>query len=124
MSEFNPEALAPPQKPIGKIAILTPRYEIAESINRDVQRLGLAWEIYAFFPGQAIMGHRFRKLYVGLMDEKAGLNMRYPRYQQWFEDCVRCRLLPGSEIVDSSKFRNQYSTLLQHIIETDTERSL
>jgi hypothetical protein len=123
MSEFDPEVLARP-KPIGTIAILTPRYEMAQRINRDLKHLGLEREIHAFFPGQGLMGHRFRKLYVGDMSEEAGLNMPYWRYEQWFNEGVRCRMALGGEIIDSTCLRSQHATLLQHIIETDPELPL
>jgi hypothetical protein len=81
---------------------------LARAINRDVQRRNWRREIYAFFPGQAIMGHRFRKLYVGSWT-------RMPA-----STCHTALRAMVRGLRRGTMFRNQYSTLLQHII-TDTD---
>jgi len=57
-----------------------------------VKELGMRGQVYPMAPGAVPCGAQFHKVIV-LYDSSD------PRYRQWFDECVRCRLVPDGRIV-------------------------
>jgi hypothetical protein len=89
---FDPEVLAR-QKPIGQIAILTFATKWRSDQPRsEAPRAGAGNHAFDV-PRTSHGSYRFRKLYVGDMIRGCRPQHAIRRYQQWFDESVRCRIL-------------------------------